>query len=303
LLSPKLPRDLETLCLKCLEKDPATRYATAQEFADELGRFLNDEPILAWPVGPAGRLWRWCRRKPALATVGAVAAVLLGIVAVGSPIAAYRLNAARVLAQQRELKARRNAYAADMGVVQEAIARRNYSYALQLLRAHRPVGGETDPRGWEWRHFWDLCRSDETATLTRHGQPVTKLRVSPSGRWILSVDAAGVLKVWNVPETREVLSLPNSGTVAAFSSDDRLVVVAGDTTSASNLFTFDLTSTQSVHRLTFARNGRWLAASGSGGLFRLWDVHARSEVESWRDKTGEVAAMQPTFRTSGIGFS
>ena len=65
-LQPKLPRDLETLGLKCREKDPAQRYATAGELAEELGRFLRHEPIRARPLGRMARLVRWCRRNPAL---------------------------------------------------------------------------------------------------------------------------------------------------------------------------------------------------------------------------------------------
>ena len=75
LLNPAAPRDLETICLKCLEKEPRQRYATAQALADDLGRYLNSEPVHARPVGPAGKAARWCRRKPALA--GALAACLL----------------------------------------------------------------------------------------------------------------------------------------------------------------------------------------------------------------------------------
>jgi WD40 repeat protein/serine/threonine protein kinase len=79
-LSPRVPRDLETICLKCLEKEPRRRFRSAGELAEELTRFLKDEPIHAHPISTSVRLWRWCKRNPTLATTGSVAmAALLAV--------------------------------------------------------------------------------------------------------------------------------------------------------------------------------------------------------------------------------
>jgi WD40 repeat protein len=105
LLNASIPRDLETICLKCLQKEPSRRYASAQAVADELDRFLEKKPILARPVGPAGKMGRWCRRKPALATaLGAV--VLVAAVGFAGIVWQWRQTAA---ALQRVAQAERDA--------------------------------------------------------------------------------------------------------------------------------------------------------------------------------------------------
>jgi hypothetical protein len=114
-----------------LQKQPARRYRTAQELADELGRFLRDEPIRARPVRAPEKLWRWCRRKPALAgSLGAALSLLL-VVAIVSPIVAYRINAARQIVRQ-------SLYAADMSQVQQAWDAGNIRRAQRLVALRFP---------------------------------------------------------------------------------------------------------------------------------------------------------------------
>ncbi len=149
LLNPSVPPDLETLCLKCLEKEPARRYQTAQALAEDLDRFLRAEPIRARRIGPTARLWRWCRRKPVVATLGSATLLLLLAVAIGSPIAVWRINKERQRAEKGELTARsselvtrQKAYASDMNRAQQALAQNNLDSTLELLNRHRPFLSE-----------------------------------------------------------------------------------------------------------------------------------------------------------------
>jgi len=168
LLNPAVPADLETICLKCLEKEPSRRYQTAQELAEELGRFLRQEPILARPVSRPERVWRWCGRKPALATVGGVSLALLGVIVLGGPVALVRIQRAR-------LEAERNLYAADMKLASEAVRDGAYNHVPELLERHRPTRGQTDLRGFEWRYFLKVLQ-DHEAVRTLVGLP-------ESGAW------------------------------------------------------------------------------------------------------------------------
>ena len=91
-LRPQLPRDLETICLKCLEREPRRRYQSAEDLADEVRRFLDGQPIQARPVGPMGRLWRWGRRDPKTAGLTVAVAALLAVGCAGAGIAALQFQ-------------------------------------------------------------------------------------------------------------------------------------------------------------------------------------------------------------------
>src|SRR5262249_19607207 len=111
-LQPKVPRDLETICLKCLHKEPAKRYATALELADDLRRFLDGKPIQARPIGTWERGVKWAKRRPVLAA-------LVGVIIVA--VAALGLGSLWLLEANRHAKA------------QQALAAANLQNALDML--------------------------------------------------------------------------------------------------------------------------------------------------------------------------
>ena len=120
-LRPELPRDLETICLKCLEKDIGRRYLDVLALAEDLRRFGAGVPILSRPISDTERLWRWCRRNQRVASLSAAVVLLLVIVTVGSVIAALTLGKAYGVAEEKRQEAGR-AYGVAEGKRKQAVA-------------------------------------------------------------------------------------------------------------------------------------------------------------------------------------
>ncbi|MBL9128621.1 MAG: hypothetical protein JNL97_13285, partial [Verrucomicrobiales bacterium] len=217
-----IPRDLRVITLKCLSKVPAQRYASARELGDDLRRYLAGEPIVARAAGPLERGIRWCRRQPALAiSIAAVVLLSLGLAAV-SDRAARRQEALRLQGLDR-------LYASDMRLAQRAIAESKFGAAARLLDRHRPRPGDPDPRGFEWWHFQDRCRTEEDASLEGLSNQVQRIAYSADGRFLA---AAGLeVLLWEATTRRLLLRHPLPGFAWAllFSPEGtRLYVGTGD---------------------------------------------------------------------------
>ena len=326
LLNPGVPRDLETICMRCLERDPLRRYASAQELADELGRFLRNEPIHARPIGRPAQLARWCRRKPALASALGAGAALLLIITIGSPIAIVRIDAARKQearmrdraesaereqsslrqdaekaqaseeqarrrAEAQELAARKKAYASDMKLVQHALAVDDLGRAQDLLNRQRPEPGERDLRGWEWRYLWQFCRSDAAFTVAQRPSSILSVSFSSDGTML----GIGGASLSDVSAVNLRFRTPFHSTNSASRISRKLSFApSGDIMayhSVSNrqhwIVLNDVRTRSVLHRLPVNAAIRNLAFTSDGRLF-VADASNSSNVSVWNVAEGSL---------------
>jgi WD40 repeat protein/serine/threonine protein kinase/tetratricopeptide (TPR) repeat protein len=330
-IDPQIPRDLETIVLKAIDREPRRRYQTAEELEEDLRRYLADEPIRARRVTPAERLARWSQRNPAVA--GLVAAVALSLL-LGTCVATFfaiRANDNAAQARAKEQDALRQKAAADAARLaastasDEAAAARDQvkqdlyyaemnragqtvevasGVAHKLLAHWRPSGNEPDRRGWEW-YYLDGLVHQELLTLHRHTGIVGAVSWSPDGRLLASASedgTDGTVMVWNAATGREVFTLRGRKrdwiSSLAWSPDSRLLasVRVDQTIDVWEVETGTeearINDTEGAHAVSWSPDGKQLAVAGSwNGAIRLWSLNTGRRIARLVGHRGTVYGM------------
>lgn len=281
-LRPEVPRDLEIICLKCLEKDPAARYASAEALAQDLENYLAGRPIHARPLGPAAQALRWSRRNPVIAGLACALLVALALVSIVSTVAAMRVSSARDRALAAEKKA-------------TSLLRESY---VAQARASRRTGAAGQ-------------RFDSLSALTRAAQiaPGADLRDEAAATLALcDVQLDQLLPAVRTRPTAPIAYDPASGRIAVEAEPGLIELRPADGRGES--IRFGQAGHSAVQFFTpFAGDGRFLVSRHVGGAARVWDVAARRLVREWPGRpTGGLsplfafdAALAADGRTLALG--
>jgi hypothetical protein len=282
-LQSTVPHDLQTICLKCLHKESARRYASAADLAEELRRFLAGEPIRARPVGPLGRTAAWARRRPALA---ALLAALAFITALGFTLVTWKwLETAA--ARQRESEQRREAEAAlkraRIALYLNSIDQAEREWRDSNARQAREIleSCPADLRRWEWYYCHRLFKG-ELLSLDGHADEVASVAFSADGKRLASGSQDKTVKVWDARTGREERTLLGHAArvgCVTFSPDGRLLASAGrdqrvviwETSSGRQVLAWQAHD-RSVLSVTFSADGARVATGGEDRTVKVWDA-------------------------------
>jgi eukaryotic-like serine/threonine-protein kinase len=235
-IRPGIPRDLETICLKCLEKEPGRRYDSAEALADDLDRWLEGRPIAARRAWLVERICKWARRRPtaaALLLACMIAAVAAAVAAQGIR-SAGRWKAEVARREAARVRAEVAGYADRIAAAERAWSDNDVDRAWTLLDdCPGPL------RRWEWHYLRRLCRA-ELRTIQGHGGVACGVAFAPDTSRLTCPDHRGGLTIWDASADREVRHL-----------------MGHDGTSFG---------------VAFDPKGTRLAAAGSDGSVRIWDV-------------------------------
>jgi eukaryotic-like serine/threonine-protein kinase len=271
--------DLQTICLKCLAKEPDRRYPNAAGLAEDLRRYIRNEPIQARPASARERLWRWSRRKPALAATLALLGMVsgLGLSAVfWQWQRAERLSAAEARERQRAESAlqqlRLDGADTLLAEGENALAMAHLGQALRQT---------PDQSGAAYRLMSALMHS-EVPLLVREFDTTDWVEFSPTGRWLATASSAGQIRLWEWPGSVMVFESPIMGAPVValrFSSrDDRLLAAFENgavcvwSTGGERIAEVELLKIEAIRRAAFDPGGQRLATIQAGGEVRVTEL-------------------------------
>jgi WD40 repeat protein/tRNA A-37 threonylcarbamoyl transferase component Bud32 len=325
-LQPNTSRDLETICHKCLEKEPARRYRSADELANDLRRFQDGLPVLARPVGNVERLVCWGRRNPIVAgLLGALLTVLAAVFVASAVAAVYFRQQAdelgkalktaddnRITAEgnfDRAERERKEANEARLRT-ERALGTSRLAQSLTVWRAGniflaRTFCEEVPPeaRSWEWRYLRQQYTGGLFTRIDSDHQPVC-VAFAPEGRLLATGGNDGAIKFWDAEDGHFVRTWsghagtvwgivfsPNGDKLASAGADRRILIRNSET--GVVLRTLEDHGAE-VLAIAWSPNGKQLASASADKSVRLWDAAT--------GKPGPVLTAHQG-RVNGVAFS
>ncbi len=306
----RVPRDLETICLKCLQKSSTKRYATGLALAEDLRRFLNGEPIAARPIGVVERGVKWVRRRPGLAALFGLCAVLVLALLAGGWVTAVRR--AQVNLELTKVNKENHRALIRLNVTQGLHYLEDEELFASLIWFARALSLEDDP-GLEQSHRLRLgsvlSQCPHLKQLWFHDAAVTALAFSPDGKWVLTASDDGHLRILNFATgelRQEPIQHKQAVLCAEFSTGgDRIVTGSLD----RNAYVWDavngrLQATFTGHKrevveVSFSPDGTRVLTASADATARVWDARSGKPIGNPLEHRGPVvhARFAPDGKT------